>query len=208
MRGLLISLFLLLLVGCGGNQGWITNRSPGETNRTVTEDVNRYKERINRVVYAPAVPPAPISSPTGRNGLNAPNQTGSLSTYGLVRLTRRELDQVRQSTVGYDRNHLAQLVAQAVSSLSGVRDVTILVTDDHAYVGYSTAEPSGQVESLDQQVKKSAQSVLPSYYDVFTSTNPSLTNEVIRLTNGKTERIDEDLDRLLMRRGIRKSGGR
>lgn len=187
-RSILFLVTFIILTGCAMNQGTPEARRTG----------------VNRVIYAPAVPhvpPQPLNaSDVTPNGGRMGNQP-----YGLIQLTRSDFERLKQNPDRFDRTALARLVAQALSSLPNLADTSVLVTDDHVFVGFTPASKgtASDLVRLDRQVKKASEGVLPRYYRVVTSTDRSIINEVLRLADGDGDRVDEELDRLLNRKGYR-----
>lgn len=205
MKRTLIKIALLFttlsLAGCGMSQGI----SPG--NRPEGVRLNDGRGNLNRVLYAPAVPPIPPNaSLQGKDRIREIGSTKSAGggEYGLILLTRNDLDRLKQNPARFNRQDLAQVAAQALSSLPHIGNASILVTDDHLFVGY-TPSPGlmkKELSMLDRQVRQSVASVLPPYYDVITSTDEGFKQEVMRIATGNEGRIDEAFDRLLQRKGL------
>lgn len=127
-----------------------------------------------------------------RIGYNGYSQWGDgTPKYGLVRVNRSQLNEYANNPLKLDRTYLANVVTQSISQLSGINHATVLVTDDHVYVGCDADR------ATEEMVRKAASSVVPGYYKVYVSRNSDLTNRIMNLTKTNMHNLDEELDRIL-----------
>lgn len=68
----------------------------------------------------------------------------------------------------FDRSLMAETISKLVTSLNEVREAAALVTDQHVLIVYDAVNDADRNLTA-TQVKKSAYSVVPGYYDVYVS---------------------------------------
>jgi hypothetical protein len=115
-----------------------------------------------------------FSSALGFSDYTANNSRASYQGFG-------------SQTYTIDRQLLADLIGQTVVGLPDVERASVLVTDQHCLIGY-TADDTNQ--NMDQQISKSADSVAPGWYKVYTTNDPRLTDhirQIARQYNGKAD---------------------
>lgn len=120
---------------------------------------------------------------------------GTQNPVGYIRYRKdnnRSVD--RTPNIYVDRNNLARQIAYLVTNQRGIEDATVLVTDDHVFVGIN----GKQGEKLDSQtlrrIRQTALSVTPRYYRVHVVKEKSLLH---RMNQVGTDRARNDLQRLL-----------
>ncbi|PRX40262.1 sporulation lipoprotein YhcN/YlaJ [Planifilum fimeticola] len=100
----------------------------------------------------------------------------------------------RAPNIYVDRNNLARQIAYLVTNQRGIKDATVLVTDDHVFVGIN----GNQGKKLDYQtlrrIRQTALSVTPRYYRVHVVNENALLR---RMNEVGTGRARNDLQRLL-----------
>lgn len=100
----------------------------------------------------------------------------------------------RAPNIYVDRNNLARQIAYLVTNQRGIKDATVLVTDDHVFVGIN----GNQGKKLDpptlRRIRQTALSVTPRYYRVHVVNENSLLR---RMNEVGTGRARGDLQRLL-----------
>ncbi|WP_280769408.1 YhcN/YlaJ family sporulation lipoprotein [Salipaludibacillus daqingensis] len=100
--------------------------------------------------------------------------------YGFQRHTKRSVAQgggIPGYSV-YDRSLLAESISEMAAVLQDVNDVGVLVTDQHVLIAYDS--PSPDREAVADQVKQTAMSVIPAYYDVYVADDITLMDEIER----------------------------
>jgi hypothetical protein len=78
----------------------------------------------------------------------------------------------------YDRPLLAESISEMAAVIPEVRDAGVLVTDQYVLIAYETA--ANDREAVADQVKKTAMSVVPSYYEVYVADDPIMMDEIER----------------------------
>ncbi|WP_416147096.1 YhcN/YlaJ family sporulation lipoprotein [Salipaludibacillus sp. HK11] len=96
-----------------------------------------------------------------RNTKNSAKQDGDIPGYSV-----------------YDRSLLAESISEMAAVLREVNDVGVLVTDQHVLIAYDSASPDR--EAVADQVKQTAMSVVPMYYDVYVADDITLMDEIER----------------------------
>ena len=76
----------------------------------------------------------------------------------------------------YDRPLMAQNISELAALNPGVNEVATLVTDQHVLMAYDTT--SDNREEVATQVKKTALSLVPAYFDIYVSDNPGMIQEI------------------------------
>lgn len=104
----------------------------------------------------------------------------AMSQYGFQRHTRKSVTQEGEipGYAVYDRSLLAESISEMAAVLRNVNDVGVLVTDQHVLIAYDSSSPDR--ESTADQVKQTAMSVVPSYYDVYVADDITLIDEIER----------------------------
>ncbi|MBE3595712.1 MAG: YhcN/YlaJ family sporulation lipoprotein [Hydrogenibacillus sp.] len=115
-----------------------------------------------------------------------------LADYGLVRVDATQLRRFADNPLRYDRTLIAGIAAQSISQMNGIRYASIIATDETVFVGL---EPSGDVDAakLIARVKQAVESAVPGFYRVYATTDRSLIQRAVALT----ETAPDDLDRRL-----------
>ncbi len=93
-----------------------------------------------------------------------------------------------------DPTELADIITRLSVSLPDIYDVGTLATDHNILIGYKTVNKN-RIQSA-QQVKMSAQAVVPSYYHIYISDDPSAISDIARYRNLSvhTPRIQKSID--------------
>jgi len=104
--------------------------------------------------------------------------------FGYVHYTRKAgaanaLDSKHIPKVDYQA--LADITTRLLLTLPTIYDVGTLVTDQYVLVGYKT-DNSNRDEAA-QQVKRTASAVVPTYYKVYISDEPNISQEIARYKN-------------------------
>ncbi|MDG5788907.1 YhcN/YlaJ family sporulation lipoprotein [Evansella sp. AB-P1] len=72
----------------------------------------------------------------------------------------------------FDRSLLAQTISKTAASLNDIKEVAVLVTDQEVLMVYETENEDRNFVAT--QVKKTAYSTVPAYFEVYVSDNPNL----------------------------------
>ncbi|WP_209125765.1 YhcN/YlaJ family sporulation lipoprotein [Alkalihalobacillus sp. BA299] len=130
---------------------------------------------------------------TERNGV----QNLEHAQFGYVRHQKAlEQREHREPDASYlDRDLLADAISKMAVYLPQVEECGTLVTDKYVLVAYET-DGDGNREDVAHQVKVTAQSMVPRYYNVFVTDNPEMMEEIERFGNlsSLTPRINELLE--------------
>lgn len=100
----------------------------------------------------------------------------------------------RAPNIYVDRNNLARQIAYLVTNQRGIKDATVLVSDDHVFVGINGKEGKTMDSSTLRRIRQTVLSVTPRYYKVRIVKDPSLLR---RMNEVGTGRARGDLQRLL-----------
>lgn len=106
---------------------------------------------------------------------NRNNGNNKSENFGYV---RHQKSPVMGENVAYrqydalDREQIANTISKLCTNIPHVDDISTLVTDEEVLIVYHT-DSNNRLETADQ-VKKSAMSVVPRWYNVFVSDNTNL----------------------------------
>lgn len=126
---------------------------------------------------------------------NDPRETSRL---GFVNYTKDEFDQDpdRNRVVTMDRNEMADIIAKMVLRHETFDEVATLVTDEEVLIAYDKNDVLEKEEAADV-AKKSAESVMPRYFDIYVSDNDVLIRDIESLHNSTT--TDPDYENTIER---------
>ncbi|UOQ94245.1 YhcN/YlaJ family sporulation lipoprotein [Halobacillus shinanisalinarum] len=102
---------------------------------------------------------------------------------GYVRYKQGQFDQndEKNQTIKVNREKVADMITRMILKYDGFEDVATLVTDEEVLVAYQT--PEGQERELSaDMVQKTAYSLVPSFYHVYVSDNPSAFGDIQSLS--------------------------
>lgn len=105
----------------------------------------------------------------------------------------------------FDRPVLAKQIASLVAVLPNVKNSTVLVTDDHVFVGILTKNGKRNAKTV-QEAKRTAESLTPRYFQVHVTDRKELESAINQLGlrmqgNGDIEGNTDSLNELLKRMG-------
>ncbi|WP_243387745.1 YhcN/YlaJ family sporulation lipoprotein [Bacillus kexueae] len=129
------------------------------------------------------------------NGMDNPN-----NHYGYVRHQKSPIpgdENLSTRTPEINREQIADIISTLSVQLPNVNDVATLVTDDEVLVGYTT-DSKNRFETADQ-VKKTAISVVPRYFHVYVTDNPSMMKQLESYSrmDANALRADRSLDTVI-----------
>ncbi|UTR11625.1 YhcN/YlaJ family sporulation lipoprotein [Evansella sp. LMS18] len=110
----------------------------------------------------------------------ANSETDKYNRFGFDHQTR-DTALSGQEAAGYavyDKSLMAQTISQMAALNPYLNEVAVLVTDQHVLMAYDT--PSEDREYVATQVKKTALSIVPAYFDVYVADNPGLIQDIKR----------------------------
>ncbi|MCT2535910.1 YhcN/YlaJ family sporulation lipoprotein [Aquibacillus koreensis] len=128
---------------------------------------------------------------------DANNENNEISSQlGYVHYTEDEvkLDRETDHYISIDRNRLADTITRLILQYDGFEDVATLVTDEEVLIAYDKPEDI-ETEKAASMVKKSAVSVLPSFFNVYVSDQPVTFRDIQSLKNSTT--VDDDYENTL-----------
>ncbi|MBU8906572.1 YhcN/YlaJ family sporulation lipoprotein [Desertibacillus haloalkaliphilus] len=104
---------------------------------------------------------------------HTPGTKDEHSQFGYVRQQKANKNGHNPMTESayFDRELMAETITNMAVYLPGVHDVATLVTDKYALVVYDAEADDDERERVADQVKRTAYSVLPRFYDVYVSDN-------------------------------------
>lgn len=123
------------------------------------------------------------------------SDTRTLTQYGFQRNTRKSATEdggIPGYSV-YNRPLLAKSISEMAAVLQDVNDVGVLVTDQHVLVAYDSSSTDRNATA--DQIKQTAMSVVPSYYDVYVADDITLIDEIERF-KGRSSKEQSHLDTL------------
>lgn len=116
--------------------------------------------------------------------------------FGYVRHEKAQVQAMnREPIAGYfDRDQLAEYITKMSLYVPGVQDVGTLVTHKHVLISYH-ADTENRVETA-EQVKKSAEYLVPRFYDVYVSDEPEMMQNIERFRSMSTlsPNVDEVIE--------------
>ncbi|WP_100373937.1 YhcN/YlaJ family sporulation lipoprotein [Bacillus sp. FJAT-45037] len=110
----------------------------------------------------------------------------SYNNYGYTRYQQEQVESNGRQQIApmYDRNELADTVSRMVLSNETVSEAATLVTDKYVLVAYDSK--TDDRDYVADQVKRSALSVVPRYYEVYITDDHDHFEEIERFQNGST----------------------
>lgn len=122
--------------------------------------------------------------------------------FGYVRHQRNPVMGTNSAGDHYaaiDREQLAKIISQFSTDVPNVDDASALVTDDEVIVVYKTDSKDRQLTA--DQVKRSAASVVPSWYHVYVTDNTNLRQDVENFAtlDSDSRNINSLMDNLIKR---------
>lgn len=127
-----------------------------------------------------------ILNPNDRNGSQ---DEGRSTKLGYVRYTKEEYS-VDQNNEEYtiDREETANMITKTILQTGDFNEVATLVTDEEVIIAFDKNPDLNENEAADI-AKKTARSILPSFYEVYTTSNPYHMDEIhslhLETTNDK-----------------------
>ncbi|WLR41307.1 YhcN/YlaJ family sporulation lipoprotein [Bacillus carboniphilus] len=109
---------------------------------------------------------------------NEENTTSN--SYGFVRHQKKDSTN-QNKTPNINREQIADVISSLSVQLPNVEDAATLVTDAKVLIVYEASE--GDRFEVADQVRKTAMSVVPSYYEIFVSDDPSLMDDLQTYSN-------------------------
>lgn len=117
---------------------------------------------------------------------------GNFNDYSFVRYTKQDVEpNGQQQEINYvNREKLSDSITRLVLTNDDVEEAATLVTDQYVLVAYVSS--SDNRELIADQVKRSALSIAPHYYDVYISDNENHFDEIERFRGLNAHSNSED----------------
>lgn len=147
---LLSTCAVTLIAGCQGIMG---NEAPTQEQQTIQH--HHTQQQINR-------------------------EDVDRTKFGFVRYTGAQIrkNNASPNVAYYDRSLLADSITKMTVYLPGVHEAASLVTDKYALIVYQT--DTQDRERMATQVRRTAEAVLPRFYDVYVSDNFEMFDDIER----------------------------
>lgn len=132
------------------------------------------------------------------------NQEGSYNEernaqLGYVRYTKEEMDVDNQNTeIVIDREQVADMITRMTLQSGNFDEVATLVTDRKVVIAYEKNDEAEEEDAADIATKTAA-SILPSFFEIYSSSNPYHMDEIHSLHQ---ERTDSQEDQQVIERII------
>ncbi|WP_082233495.1 YhcN/YlaJ family sporulation lipoprotein [Halobacillus massiliensis] len=112
------------------------------------------------------------------------NENTADGQVGYVRFQKDQLDQEkeRNHTIKVNREQMADMITRMILRYPGFEDVATVVTDDKILVAYKKPDDR-EPEVAADMVKKTAYSLVPSFYHVYVSDDPASFGDIESLGN-------------------------
>ncbi|MFS0674362.1 YhcN/YlaJ family sporulation lipoprotein [Ornithinibacillus sp. 179-J 7C1 HS] len=126
---------------------------------------------------------------------NRENKTENTSNVddklGYVNYTKDQLDMDTETDHmgAINRTQMADMIARIILRNEGFNRVAALVTDEEVLIAYERDAEMDQVIASDI-ASKSAKSIMPGFYHVYVSDNPSLIQDIQSLHNSSSQNQD------------------
>lgn len=114
---------------------------------------------------------------------------------GYVRYSKTEMDMQKPSNheAKINRSEMAEMITRLILANKGFEEVATLVTDQEVLIAFEKDEDrdSGETKEI---ARKTAESVMPRFYDIYVTDNKSFMQDIQSLHNSDTNR---DYDQLI-----------
>lgn len=124
--------------------------------------------------------------PTAERGSHEINQ--QLNKLGYVRYKKDELNDNNEQVheVNINRDEIANMITRIILRNDDFNEVATLVTDEHVLIAYDVEEDRAD-EHTANIAKQTAESIVPSYFEVYISDNEVLMEDIHSLRNSTTD---------------------
>lgn len=106
---------------------------------------------------------------------------GNSQNYGYVRHQKSPVAtdvNINNNTTDINREQLADMIGRLTVQIPNVNDAAALVTDEEVLIAYNTDSKNRNITA--DQVKRTAMSVVPRYFHVYVSDNPTAFKDLER----------------------------
>ncbi len=177
--------------GVDRNRGFInqrTNYLRNQTDPTTNQSLiqNSTNQSASYQGYGTSYDQGYGTSMYKTKGTNGKSEIG----FSQVKNNQRTLQAGNQFNKVYvDRQLMASYIAHLVKGIPEVGSSTVLVTDDHVFVNVGTKQTDQDkakhsIAYIQDQVRKTALSVTPRYYQIKVSTDESTNQKLINIGQG------------------------
>lgn len=128
--------------------------------------------------------PLYYGGPHGNNQRAMNTARTNTHDYGFTRYQRQEVDEQQNPSPIFDYQVMSDAISRVVLTNDEISEVATLVTDQYVLVAYDAQ--ADNEEYVADQVKRSAISIVPRYYDVVISNDPGHFEEISRFRNQST----------------------
>ncbi|KQU20384.1 YhcN/YlaJ family sporulation lipoprotein [Peribacillus butanolivorans] len=147
--------------------------------------------------------PTNVNNPTQYYDEDYRNHDNKSDDFGFTRTNKTTIKgrNISNKTATVDREQLADIISTLSVQLPNVNDAATLVTDEEVLVVYDT-NTKNRTDTADQ-VKRTAMSIVPRYYHVYVSDDPTLAQNVENFatlqsdSKGVDYTIEETIKRML-----------
>ncbi|WP_163526742.1 YhcN/YlaJ family sporulation lipoprotein [Halobacillus ihumii] len=137
-----------------------------------------------------------------RNEMDDYNDRPMEGQVGYVRYEKDQLDQDAEQNQNFkvNKEKVADMISRMILKYDEFEDVATLVTDEEVLVAYQAPEGQDRELSADM-VKKTAYSLVPSFYHVYVSDNPSAFGDIQSLSNSTVydDQYNEVIDNIIQK---------
>ncbi|MDY0405231.1 YhcN/YlaJ family sporulation lipoprotein [Virgibacillus sp. 179-BFC.A HS] len=104
----------------------------------------------------------------------------------------------RHDVITIDRNQMADMISKQILRTENFDQVATLVTDEEVLIAYKKAEDADPHRAA-TTAKQTAMSIMPRYFDVYVSDNPTLIADLHSLHNAttKNKNYDNTVDKII-----------
>lgn len=135
----------------------------------------------------------------GRNGAGVYNYNGENGSIFFPRL-RNQGNGANTATpnVYVDRQMLASACANAAKQIPGVKNATVLTTDNQIFIGCDTSgqTPAQAAQTL-KKVQMSCENLSPRYCKVYTTNDQNITNKVYNNAHQMGNKTDSEFEKMI-----------
>lgn len=125
--------------------------------------------------------------------LNPNNQTDTMNEtekdhkLGYVRYSKDEIIENENPPITMERNQYADMITRIILDNEGFNEVATLVTDQEVLIAYDKSNDLSNEIAADI-AKRTADSIMPSFFNIYVSDNESLMYDIQSLHNSTTNR--------------------
>ncbi|RKQ29606.1 YhcN/YlaJ family sporulation lipoprotein [Oceanobacillus halophilus] len=111
---------------------------------------------------------------------------------GYVKYSKNDLDENMEQEAKIDRPEMAEMITRTILRNDGFEEVATLVTDQEVLIAYEESDKN-ETGRTAEIAKKTAESMMPSFYEIYVSKNSTLMQDIQSLHNSTTNRNYDNL---------------